>query len=333
MSLGSLLDPAVPLTTLTSHARRYETFVRPVPAGTQVRMGTWRHRRWDVHVEAIGSDDAPVRALLIHGAGGNAAAMRPFAAHIAALGIQVVLADLPGYGLTRPAHDPDVTYGDWQELLLGLTVRIADRPFIAIGASMGGMLAYDLGAVSPHVDAVVATCLLDLSDVAVLRRISRWPQIAPVVTTSLTLARGPLASAFLPLATIAPMELIANDPGLAEAVTTDDRGGAGAMPLGWYRTLVTDGPLVAPEDYSGPATTLVHPAEDRWTPADVSLTFHSRLTGYGHASHMLDGSGHFPVEEPGFSQMLEVLARTADDVIALPQSCPQTTHPTREDSP
>ena len=46
------------------------------------------------------------------GAGGNAAAMRPFAAHIAALGIQVVLADLPGYGLTHPAHDPDVTYGD-----------------------------------------------------------------------------------------------------------------------------------------------------------------------------------------------------------------------------
>ena len=50
----------------------------------------------------------------------------------------------------------------------------------------------------------------------------------------------------------------------------------------------------------------------RWTSAEVSLAFHSRPPGAGHASHMLDRSGHFPVEEPGFSQMLDVISRTRD---------------------
>ena len=331
MAPGPSPLPAVPLSALPSEARRYEPFVRRVPAGTRVRSATWRHRRWDVHVEAIGDDDAPVRALLIHGAGGNAAAMRPFAAHIATARMQVLIADMPGYGRTAPARDPDVTYGDWQELLVDLTARIADRPLIVIGASMGGMLAYDTGAVSPHVDAVVATCLLDLSDVAVLCRVSRWPLLASAVPASLALARGPLASTFLPLTAIAPMELIANDPGLTEAVAADPRGGAGAMPLGWFRTLVAGGPVIAPERYSGPPVTLVHPAEDRWTPAEVSLAFHSRLPGDAHAAHLLEGSGHFPVEEPGFSRLLEVLAETAEDVTA--QTDRRSSLPSREDRP
>lgn len=87
------------------------------------------------------------------------------------------------------------------------------------------------------------------------------------------------------------------------------------MPLGWYRTLVTVGPIVTPEKYSGPPITLVHPAEDRWTSAEVSLAFHSRLPGNDHTAHLLEGCGHFPVEEPGFSRMLEVLADTAEAVV------------------
>lgn len=334
-----ILGPAADLASLSPDQRRYEPFVRPVPAGTQVRLGTWRHRRWDVHVDVIGDPQAPARALFIHGAGGNAAAMRPFAAHFAALGIQVFVPDLPGYGLTRPARDPHVTYGDWQELLVALTAEIAHlpqgpanrgaasapHPVTLIGASMGGMLAYDVGAVSPHAAAVVATCLLDLSDPRVILRVSRWPWAARVTPAALTLTRGPLASALLPLRAIAPMERIANDPGLVAAVAADPRGGAGAMPLGWFRTLVTDGPAVAPEQYDGPPVTLIHPTDDRWTPAEVSLAFHARLPdqpgpatssavgpfpGTRHSVHMLEGCGHFPVEEPGFSRMLEVLAVT-----------------------
>lgn len=345
---GVTLGPAVDLAALPPDERRYEPFVRPVPAGTQVRIGTWRHRRWDVHVEAIGDPQAPARAILIHGAGGNAAAMRPFAAHFAALGIQVFVADLSGYGLTRPARDPHVTYGDWQELLVDLTAEIAHLPapgldtaaghtpcpVTVIGASMGGMLAYDVGAVSPHAAAVVATCLLDLSDPQVIRRVSRWPWAGRIAAASLSFARGPLASAFLPLRAIAPMERIAADPGLVDAVAADTRGGAGAMPLGWFRSLATDGPVVAPENYAGPPVTLIHPADDRWTPAEVSLTFHARLPGQPgsvtgavtglasdpatgaltgllpgahHSVHMLEGCGHFPVEEPGFSHLLELL--------------------------
>lgn len=316
-----ILGPESDLASLPPGERRYEPFVRPVPAGTPVRTGTWRHRRWDVHVEAIGHPQAPARALLIHGAGWNAAAMRPFAVHMAARGLQVHLVDLPGYGLTRPARDPRVTYGDWQELLIALAAQIAGQPGRAsltiIGASIGGMLAYDVGAVSPHADAVVATCLLDLSDAQVLARVARPPGAGRITPGALALARGPLTGVFLPLRTIALMERIANHSGLVAQVAADPRGGAGAMPLGWYRSLVESGPLVAPEDYAGPPVTLLHPAEDRWTPAEVSLAFHDRLAtrpGHPHAAHLLEGCGHFPVEEPGFTRLLDAVSEIARGV-------------------
>lgn len=52
--------------------------------------------------------------------------------------------------------------------------------------------------------------------------------------------------------------------------------------------------------------TLIHPTQDRWTPPEMSLAFLRRIAA--PTRHVrLEGCGHFPVEEPGLTQAVQVL--------------------------
>lgn len=60
---------------------------------------------------------------------------------------------------------------------------------------------------------------------------------------------------------------------------------------------------------------LAHPAEDRWTPPQVSVRFLNRISG-AISLVMLDGCGHFPVEEPGLSRLTDALRSRLIDAAA-----------------
>lgn len=294
---------------------RYERHVRPLPQPVRRSRQEWDWQdpdghRWALNVEHVGADDAPVRMVLVHGAGGNAAAMWPFAAHLSLLGARVTLLDLPGYGRSRQVSGPrgSVRYPHWQQVLLDLVAREHDeRPLVLVGASMGGMLALDTAARSGLADRVIVTCLLDVTRPEVRAGIVRWPRLASVGLPLLGLARGPLARLPVPIRWLTPMARISNAPGLAREVLRDARGGGGALPLGWYRSFLATGPAVAPDRITQPPVILLHPGEDRWTAPELSEDFLARLAGPARAVR-LTGAGHFPVEEPGFQQLLDEVA-------------------------
>lgn len=121
---------------------------------------------------------------------------------------------------------------------------------------------------------------------------------------------------------VAPMELIANDRGLVEEVLQDRRGGRGTMPLGWFRSLLETRPAVAPESYVGPPVLLLHPGRDRWTPLGISQRFLERVAGRTEIV-VLEGCGHFPVEEPGFTRLMEVLGREFDRLVRTSSPSPR----------
>lgn len=294
---------------LDQRDRRYEPHVRQVPVGATREAESWRWRDWWIHVEHVGDADASVRMLLVHGAGGNAAAMWPFAAHLAALGARVTVLDMPGYGRSAPtsARSAAVDYADWQRVLVDAVHRIDDgRPLILVGASMGGMLALDAAALSRRGDLVAATCLLDVRDPAVRDALVRVPWLARLAGPALRPVAGPLRRVRLPVRWLAPMDRVANRQRLVGEVLRDERGGGTSMPLGWFRTFLESGPAVAPEAYDGPPVLLLHPAEDRWTPTALSAAFLRRLRGESRLVE-LERCGHFPVEEPGFQQLLDEL--------------------------
>ena len=304
---------------------RYQRYVRPLPGPVRrVREDwAWQDRdgraRWHLNIEHVGAEDAQVRMVLVHGAGGNAAAVWPFAAHLSLLGARVTVLDLPGYGLSRQVSGRrgDLLYADWLDVLAELLRREDDhRPLALVGASMGGVLALDAAARTGLADRVLVTCLLDVTRPEVRAGIVRWPWLAAGLPW-VRLARGPLARVRLPMRWVTPMATISNSPGLSAEVLRDARGGRGAMPLGWFRSFLATGSAVAPEEVTGPRVILLHPGQDRWTAPELSEAYLARIAGPTR-SVRLEGCGHFPVEEPGFGQLLtevsaELAALTARD--------------------
>lgn len=60
----------------------------------------WAWRGHDVHIARARSAEAPVRVLVIHGAGGHSGALWPLAALLAERGLDIAAVDLPLYGRT-----------------------------------------------------------------------------------------------------------------------------------------------------------------------------------------------------------------------------------------
>jgi alpha-beta hydrolase superfamily lysophospholipase len=269
----------------------------------------WRWRDLDVHVERVGDPRAPHRVILLHGAGGHAAAVWPYAALAAQRGCHVVVPDLPGYGRTRVPRRHAVRYTDWVSLVCDLAT--AERhahpgPLLLFGASMGGLLAYDAATRTGVADAILVTCLLDPRDPVARRHISRYPWLGTAASPVLRAIAGPLSRVSPPIRWLTNMRAIANKPELVDIVIHDKRGGGNRVPLGFLRGFLDSAPAVEPEDATAPKVVLAHPAEDRWTPTEVSLRFFDRIAAPKEFIP-LDGAGHYPVESPGAQQLLNAL--------------------------
>jgi alpha-beta hydrolase superfamily lysophospholipase len=96
-------------------------------------------------------------------------------------------------------------------------------------------------------------------------------------------------------------------------VARDRLGGGGRVSLRFLRTYLASVPEVEPEEFTACPVVLAHPADDRWTPVELSLPFFERLAS-GKRLVMLEGCGHMPVEEPGLTRLAEALGRLVGEV-------------------
>jgi alpha-beta hydrolase superfamily lysophospholipase len=147
-------------------------------------------------------------------------------------GFEVVVPDLPGYGRTRVRSGQHVRYSDWVDCIADLVraERAGDpRPLVLLGASMGGMLAYEAAARTGLADAVGAICLLDPRLPQVRSAIARYPWVGRYGTR--LLFRG-IDGVRVPMRLVANMTAMSNTPELTRVVVTDPHGGGVWMPLG-----------------------------------------------------------------------------------------------------
>lgn len=267
--------------------------------------------RWDweghrVHVARARRADSPSRLIVVHGAGGHSGALWPLAAVMASRGYEVAALDLPLYGRTVSPEPERVRYEDWIRLLSDF-VRAEDdgRPLVLLGASMGGMLAYEAAAQSRNVTEVIATCLLDPQDPRVLARITRFGPCGRLGGLLAPLVRGPAARRMISIGAVAPLSKMSSNSGLSALCATDPLGGGARVPLGFLASFIRY-THTAPELMRVPIT-LAHPENDRWTPVDLSLRVLDRVIApTRHIS--VRGCGHFPVEEPGVHTLLDAVA-------------------------
>ncbi|WP_280264686.1 alpha/beta hydrolase [Nocardia wallacei] len=284
----------------------------PLPEPTSSRWEWHGHR---VHLLRAVDPDAPVRMLVVHGAGGHAAMLWPLAGRAAGAGVEVMVVDLPLYGDTAVSDPAAVRYDDWVELLCDLVraETTADRrPLVLFGASMGGMLAYEAAARTRAVAHVVATCLLDPRDPRARRAAARWSVTGRFAPQLLALADPVLGRMRVPIRWLVDMGSMSANAELSRLCARDAKGGGTSVPLGFIADFFRYEHTL-PQEFDCAPVTLVHPAADRWTPPELSTRFLDRITGPARLV-LLDGCGHFPVEEPGVSQLASALRSVRDEV-------------------
>jgi hypothetical protein len=92
--------------TYDSHLiwRRYQPYFPAAiccTADSTPREEYWRWRGLDVHLDRLAVPSAPVKVLVLHGAGAYGRVMAPAAVLARRHGYETVAPNLPGYGLTR----------------------------------------------------------------------------------------------------------------------------------------------------------------------------------------------------------------------------------------
>lgn len=273
----------------------------------------WQWRGRTVHIARARVASAEVRAMVIHGGGGYSGALWPAAAVAAGDGVEVLAPDLPLYGDTVEPDPAGVRYDDWVDLLCDLVAaeRAADpRPLILFGASMGGMLAYEVAARTGQVAAVVATCLLDLSDPAPRAAATRFAWLGRPAPALLRAIEPVLGRVRLPIRWLADMAAMSTDPQLSQLCASDPRGGGVSVPLGFLASWMNYR-HTAPESFDAAPVTLVAPAADTWTPPELSIRFLQRISGPTERV-TLENCGHFPIEEPGLEQLRAAFTRVVE---------------------
>lgn len=265
--------------------------------------------RFSVHLDCMRRPEAAATLVLVHGAGGNGRLLAPYAALASAAGYEVIAPDLPGYGLTQVPNRSAIHYQDWRDVLaavLEAQARRTARPIIVFGLSMGGMLGYDATASTRIPAGLVATCFFDSREHAARRGVVRWPWMLPLIEPLLMNLPTFLQGLPVPMRLVINMRAVSNDPELSEVIATDPRAGGSAMPTGFLRTILASEPPVSPELFDVCPVLLVHPADDRWTDVTLSRPFFDQLT-VPKRLVMLGNAGHFPIEEPGVSELRTAL--------------------------
>lgn len=283
--------------------------VRRAAASVPPEESWWSWEGHRVHIARARRAEAPSRLLLIHGAGGHSGALWPLAALLADRGIEVAAVDLPLYGRTISPRPEQVRYDHWVQLLCDLVTAEHDgRPLVVLGASIGGLLGLEVAGRTGGVAAVVATCLIDPTNLRTQTHLTRFGPLGVLAGPLSLLARGRLAATMVPMRWVAGLGRMSRDPGLSRLCAVDPLGGGARVPLGFLASWLRF-PHTPPSRITTPVT-LLHPAEDAWTPVELSVRTVRRLAGPGRVV-MLRGCGHFPVEEPGLGDLIDEATQVA----------------------
>ncbi|ASU38726.1 lysophospholipase [Herbaspirillum sp. meg3] len=259
-----------------------------------------------IHLDRFSSPSSPLTIIVVHGGGGYGRMFAPLGRLLHEAGYDVIAPDLPGYGLTQ-ADASMIDYATWVDILCDLAAdeyRRRGRRVVFFGGSLGGYLAYLCAARMGKeiIAGVMATTLADPRSPLVRRQFARNALVLHGMMPLMPWCAALFGKLRLPVKWFTKMHAMSNDPALNRLVANDPFGGGAHVPVRFMQSIFTVRPLVEPEDFDICPVLLVHPANDRWTGVASSRPFFDRIKGE-KTLVMLENCGHFPVEEPGITQL------------------------------
>ncbi|MDR2853445.1 MAG: alpha/beta hydrolase [Burkholderiaceae bacterium] len=274
----------------------------------------WDWQGNQIHLDVFRKPAARHRIILLHGVGTNGRQMSLLVGSpLAKRGYETIALDLPGYGVTKVNPNHTVTYDDWVQLVsdfIDAERKRDPRPIILYGLSAGGMLAYHVAARNPDIAGIVGMTFLDQrqqnvrDETASNKFMSRVGGFFAHVV-----ARSVLGRMKLPMSLTSKMRTLVNDPHALKAFL-DDRSSAGNwVSLRFLDSYLNYVPAMEPEQFRACPVLLTQPANDAWTPLALSEPFLKRLQHVFVKTVMLKNAGHYPLEEPGITQMHKAMVK------------------------
>lgn len=283
----------------------------------------WSWRGYDVHLDRYPNPTAPAKVILHHGVGTNGRQMNLILGRwLAAHGWEVTAVDNLGYGMTRIPKGVTPGYSDWVQMVTDYLAHERsndDRPMVLYGLSAGGMLAYHVAAHAPRgtLTGIVGMTFLDPRVDSVWRAIVHDRFTATVGTKAIELlAKTPLRTMRYPMPLAAKMSALCNDKDALKVCLRDKTSAGNSASLKFfddYRGYVPD---IEPADFDVCPVLLTQPADDRWTPRELSAPVLDQITKVPVRTVMLENAGHYPLEEPGLTQMQQAIDAFVREVTA-----------------
>lgn len=265
----------------------------------------WVWNDYHIHLDRMSVSASRIKVMLIHGAGGNGRILAPYAKMLQVHGYDVVSPDLPPYGLSYSESIKSMDYLDWLKIITEFIEQEFKRdgkPIVLLGASIGGMLAYHAGSMSKQIKGLIVTTFVDTSNQKVRDQIAPNKVISRLGKFMMDSFPFVLDSFWISVSKVSRMKLISNNFELTKLIMNDPRAAGTKISLRFLRTFLNMKSMIEPEHFDTCPILLIHPEVDPMTPFNLSESFYNRLQCKKRCV-ILEGAGHFPIEQPGVEQM------------------------------
>jgi alpha-beta hydrolase superfamily lysophospholipase len=290
-----------------------------LPSKYQLQPGQEPHEDWwtwrghQIHLDRFPNSNAKARVILFHGFGTNGRQMSTIlGAPLFRSGFETVATDMPGYGVTKVAPGVAIAYDDWVQAasdFIDAELARDSRPIVLYGLSAGGMLTYHAAALNKKVKGIVGMTFLDqrvqqvTDETAYNKAMSRIG--APIIRLSVGLGLGSMR---MPMSLASKMSALVNDKAALNAMLRDRTSAGNWVSPKFLESYMSYKPVIEPEAFDVCPVLLTQPAEDRWSPLQLSQPFLSRIRRVPVHVAMLDNASHYPIEHPGLQQMHDAIA-------------------------
>lgn len=262
--------------------------------------------RTNIHLDIYNEhSNNGVTLVLFHGVGGNGRLLSFIAAPLAKRGYKVVCPDLPGYGYTEYEGIP--SYKTWIETGVHIVRQelLHSKKLFVLGLSAGGMLAYNIACLAHGVSGIIVTTLLDNRLKPVRNYSAKNKLQARIALPLLRFIPNQMRRLKIPVKAVTNMKAIVNNDRVLSLLLQDKRGAGSSVHLGLLCSMMESIPAVEPEAFEIPLL-LCHPEKDCWTPEWISRLFFDRIRSPKELC-TLKNAGHFPIEQPGITQLEEAI--------------------------
>jgi alpha-beta hydrolase superfamily lysophospholipase len=255
----------------------------------------------EIHIDEYDNDSATT-VIIFHGVGGNGRLLSFFAVPLVKAGYNVICPDLPGYGFSK--YSKSVTYLDWINVgskIVENELSKSKKVFI-MGLSAGGMLAYNVACKHQNILGLIVTHILDNREESVRIYSAKNKIQAKYGIRFLNILPTFLRFFKIPIRRVTNMDALVNQKEILNVLLKDKHGAGSSITIDFLLSMMNSIPLIEPDQFKKVPVLMLHPGNDLWTHVKLSDMFFNKIASNKYKV-ILENAGHFPIEEPGLTQM------------------------------